>query len=184
MVNLKGHEWLSLFVGIWVFSILSTIVMCLTICGKLDNIAAVERTESYTYNIEHAYFDSYTSDAVDEPMAEEYSSYQESLLAGKAGQSHEFTVTHYCGCAKCCGQWSGGSESEAIGASGIPLIPGKSVAVDTRVIPLGTVLWDEDGNEYYAMDTGSGVNGYRIDLFTGCHNEAVRLGVQTKILYW
>ena len=100
-------------------------------------------------------------------------------------KSAQFTVTHYCGCVKCCGSWSSGSESDAVGAAGTKLTPYYSVAVDTSVIPLGTILHDADGNEYKAEDTGSAIKGYRIDLFIGNHAEAIELGVKRNVtLYW
>ena len=100
-------------------------------------------------------------------------------------KSAQFTVTHYCGCVTCCGSWSSGSESDAVGAAGTKLTPYYSVAVDTSVIPLGTILHDADGNEYKAEDTGSAIKGYRIDLFIGNHAEAIELGVKRNVtLYW
>ena len=100
-------------------------------------------------------------------------------------KSAQFTVTHYCGCVTCCGSWSSGSESDAVGAAGTKLTPYYSVAVDTSIIPLGTILRDADGNEYKAEDTGSAINGYRVDLFIGDHAEASELGVKRNVtLYW
>lgn len=95
-----------------------------------------------------------------------------------------FKVTHYCGCSKCCGKWSSGSDENAVGCLGINLTPYCSIAVDPSVIPLGTVLFDENGNEYKAEDTGSAIKGNRIDLFTGNHEEALNLGLNEITLYW
>ena len=64
-----------------------------------------------------------------------------------------FVVTSYCGCSKCCGKWSSGSDSNAIGCLGVKLTPYYSIAVDKSIIPLGTVLWDDEGNYYRAEDT-------------------------------
>ena len=95
-----------------------------------------------------------------------------------------FKVTHYCGCSKCCGKWSSGSNENAIGCLGVKLTPYYSIAVDPTVIPLGTVLWDDNGNYYRADDTGSAIKGNRIDLFVGNHEEALNLGVREITLYW
>lgn len=95
-----------------------------------------------------------------------------------------FTVTHYCGCSKCCGAYSDGSESVAYGASGKRLEALVSVAVDPSVIPLGTVLHDAEGRLYRAEDTGGAINGNRIDLFVGDHQEAINMGVREMELYW
>lgn len=95
-----------------------------------------------------------------------------------------FKVTHYCGCAKCCGKWSQGSESETIGAYGVTLTPYHSIAVDPKLIPLGTVLHDKSGNWYVAEDTGSAIKGNRVDLFVGNHEQALSMGVSEIELYW
>lgn len=95
-----------------------------------------------------------------------------------------FKVTHYCGCSKCCGKYSGGSESVAYGASGKRLEALVSVAVDPSVIPLGTVLHDAEGRLYRAEDTGGAIKGNRIDLFVGDHQEAINMGVKEIKLYW
>lgn len=96
----------------------------------------------------------------------------------------EFTVTHYCGCSTCCGQWSSGSESEAYGCKGVKLTPYYSIAADPDVIPYGTIVHDQDGNAYEVVDTGSAIKGNKIDLFVGDHQEALNLGVKTIYLYW
>jgi 3D (Asp-Asp-Asp) domain-containing protein len=70
-----------------------------------------------------------------------------------------------------------------LGASGLELVPYRSIAVDPKVIPLGTVLFvpvakgvsftDEDGIEkthdgfFYAVDTGGAIKGRLIDFFVG-----------------
>lgn len=95
-----------------------------------------------------------------------------------------FKVTHYCGCSKCCGKYSGGSESVAYGASGKRLEALVSVAVDPSVIPLGTVLHDSEGRLYRAEDTGGAIKGNRIDLFVGDHQKALNMGVREMKLYW
>lgn len=124
----------------------------------------------------------------DDVTAHGYASLEAYLADGNKlpnEKSAQFTVTHYCGCVTCCGSWSSGSESDAVGAAGTKLTPYYSVAVDTSVIPLGTILHDADGNEYKAEDTGSAIKGYRIDLFIGNHAEAIELGVKRNVtLYW
>lgn len=94
-----------------------------------------------------------------------------------------FAVTSYCGCSKCCGKWSNGSDSDAVGCLGVKLTPYYSIAVDKSIIPLGTVLWDDEGNYYRAEDTGSGVKGHHIDVFTGDHEAALQAGVDSIRLY-
>lgn len=96
----------------------------------------------------------------------------------------EFLVTYYCGCNTCCGKWSDGQEHTAYGKQGTQLSPYYSIAVDPDIIPLGTICYDMEGNPYEAVDTGSKINGYHIDMFTGNHREALEHGTTTIMLYW
>lgn len=95
----------------------------------------------------------------------------------------EFKLTAYCSCRRCCGIWaenrpvdSNGNEL-VYGVSGELLRAGYSVAVDTSVIPYGTVLVI-NGQEYEAVDCGGAVNGNHIDVYFSEHEDAVEFGVQ------
>ena len=83
------------------------------------------------------------------------------------------TLTAYCPCAKCCGK------SDGITASGTQATAGRTVAVDTRLIPYGTEI-SIDGKTYIAEDCGGKVKGYTIDVFFNSHEEALNFGRQTK----
>lgn len=88
-----------------------------------------------------------------------------------------FTTTGYCNCRKCCGKWAGGPT-----ASGNMPRANHTVAVDPKVIPLGTHLL-VNGIEYVAEDTGSGVNGKHLDIYYDSHQTAWNHGVQ-KLEVW
>ncbi len=82
-----------------------------------------------------------------------------------------FKVTAYCACSKCCGK------SDGITASGTKATQGRTIAVDPKVIPLGsTVILN--GQEYVAEDVGGAVKGNRIDLYFDSHQDALNFGVQ------
>ena len=83
------------------------------------------------------------------------------------------TLTAYCPCVKCCGK------SDGITASGTQATAGRTVAVDTRLIPYGTEI-SIDGKTYIAEDCGGKVKGYTIDVFFDSHEEALNFGKQTK----
>lgn len=122
----------------------------------------------------------------DDKEAEGYASLEAMGLEVEDLYDHtaSFAVTSYCGCSNCCGKWSNGSDSDAVGCLGVKLTPYYSIAVDKSIIPLGTVLWDDEGNYYRAEDTGSGVKGHHIDVFTGDHEAALQAGVDSIRLYW
>ena len=67
------------------------------------------------------------------------------------------------------------------GTMGVPLTPGRSVAVDPALVPLGTPVWLEvDGPDpirrlCVAQDTGSAIKGARVDLFIGTGAVAGRI---------
>ena len=83
------------------------------------------------------------------------------------------TLTAYCPCVKCCGK------SDGITASGTQATAGRTVAVDTRLIPYGTEI-SIDGKTYIAEDCGGKIKGYTIDVFFDSHEEALNFGRQTK----
>lgn len=84
----------------------------------------------------------------------------------------ECTITAYCPCVECCGDWADG-----LTATGLPAGPG-IVAVDPEVIPLGSTVVI-DGQRYLAADTGSGVEGLHIDVCMASHGETVEQGSRT-----
>ena len=122
----------------------------------------------------------------DDIQATEYASLEAMEADGYIPYEHSavFIVTYYCGCSKCCGKYSGGSESEAYGALGTKLVPYYSIAVAPEVIPLGSIVKQADGTTYKAEDTGSAIKGNRIDVFTGDHEAALQLGIKKVELFW
>ena len=80
-----------------------------------------------------------------------------------------FKCTFFCPCRKCSGKWGYRT------ASGARCQENLTVAVDPKVIPLGTHLMI-NGKEYIAQDTG--VKGHWIDIFMESHQECLRNGVQ------
>ena len=95
----------------------------------------------------------------------------------------EFRLTAYCSCEKCCGIWAENRPVDAdgneivIGAAGDALTAGYSVAVDSDLIPYGTVILI-DGKEYEAQDSGGAIKDKRIDVYLNSHTEALEFGVQ------
>lgn len=81
------------------------------------------------------------------------------------------TITHYCNCSECCGQWAGGGT-----ASGTTPTAGRTVAAD---LPFGTRLLI-NGHEYTVED--SGVYGCWVDIYCDSHAEALARGMyQTEV---
>ena len=96
-------------------------------------------------------------------------------------------LTHYCICEKCCGK-TPDHPAYGITASGREAVPYISVAVDPDIIPLGSTVWlmFSDGGRIQcrADDTGSAIQGARIDLCVSSHTEALEHGVDYITVYW
>lgn len=122
-------------------------------------------------------------DAREEEAQEDFENEKiEAALLEKAIRLDDVTVTHYDPCVKCCGKTDG------ITATGVPVTPYYTVAVDPEVIPLGSEVLVDYGDgviHYYrAEDTGGGVNGKHIDLCVTDHTEALTLGVRQATVWF
>lgn len=89
----------------------------------------------------------------------------------------DFVATAYCICYKCCGKTP---EDLAYGvtASGAKATPGRTVAVDPNVIPLGSTVIVNGKEFYVAEDTGKAIKGNRVDICFSTHEEALQFGRQ------
>ena len=100
----------------------------------------------------------------------------------------EYKITHYCSCPQCCGVWAENRPLDENGqeivltASGERAEAGRTIAVDPDVIPLGSTVII-NGQEYVAQDTGGAIQGNRIDIYCGSHEEALQLGVISTEVY-
>ena len=83
-----------------------------------------------------------------------------------------FKLTAYCPCEKCCGEWADG-----ITYTGTTATPGRTIAVDPNVIPLGSTVYI-NGQAYIAEDIGGAIKENRVDVFFATHEEALQFGVQ------
>lgn len=82
------------------------------------------------------------------------------------------TITHYCPCEKCCGQWASGYT-----ASGTLATAYRTCAAD---LPFGTEVMI-NGQVWIVEDRG--VGGMWIDLFVGDHDLAYQLGIYEADVY-
>lgn len=107
---------------------------------------------------------------------------EEALLA-RSHKLENVKITFYC-CEEyehICGTGNG------ITASGRRVTPYVSCAVDTSIIPLGsTIMIEHNGEMVYlrADDTGSAIQGNRMDIAVQGHQEALGLGVKTADIWW
>lgn len=87
-----------------------------------------------------------------------------------------FKVTHYCPCYFCSGSWGANTATGTIPA------PGRTIAVDPSVIPLGSKV-EINGHIYTAEDTGGAIRGNKIDIYVSDHTTALNAGVYYADVY-
>lgn len=85
-----------------------------------------------------------------------------------------FQITHYCPCAICNGR------SDGLTATGTKLTPGRTIAVDPSVIPLGSTVWIEG---YGTRIAEGAIKGKHIDMLVSGHAEAYDKGVVYRDVY-
>ncbi len=93
-----------------------------------------------------------------------------------------FTVTAYCTCRICCGNYSPEvTGREARTATGSIPQQGRTIAVDPMVIPYGTSVHIDGMGDYIAEDCGGAIRQNHIDVYFESHEAAVMFG--TRRLY-
>lgn len=117
-----------------------------------------------------------------DPVAAKTVSYSSSLLATDAIKSNatslgNYKLTFYCPCATCNGV------AGAKTASGTTPTEGRTIAVDSSVIPLGSRVYIEGYGVFIAEDTGGAIKNNKIDILVSSHSRAYDLGVQYANVY-
>jgi 3D (Asp-Asp-Asp) domain-containing protein len=69
-------------------------------------------------------------------------------------------------------------QAEPITATGTTARAGRTVAVDPKVIPLGSRIFIEGLGERIAEDVGGGIKGNHIDVYLGTVPQAFRFGIK------
>ena len=92
------------------------------------------------------------------------------LSSNKGKSLGTFSTTGYCNCSICAGAYAGRATS-----SGVMPKANHTIAADPSVLPIGTRVII-NGQEYKVEDTGSGVNGNKIDIYYDNHDAAMAHG--------
>lgn len=91
-----------------------------------------------------------------------------------------FTLTAYTAGPESTGKKPGDPEY-GITFSGVPVQEGVTIAVDPKIIPLGTRVYIDGIGYRVAQDTGSAIKGNRIDIYMPDLHEALKFGVKKNI---
>lgn len=175
---LRGKIWSILI--IFLFLITLSAAICLKSEG--DNLKTINDSLNITLQEKDTVIESLkteNSNLVDQISQlqkenEQRTTIQNQSTATNSTNLGQFKITAYCNCSKCCGKWAGGPT-----ASGTTPTAGRTIAVDPKVIPLGTKVII-DGHTYIAEDTGSAIKGKKIDMYFASHSEAMAWGVKHK----
>lgn len=95
----------------------------------------------------------------------------------------EFTLTAYCGCEICCGDWSGGNT-----AAGTKPTEGRTVGTDWFVLNKGLQIYIENvGLRTVEDKTAEWINdrygGRIIDVYFTSHEDAIKFGKKKAKVY-
>jgi len=154
------------------FKTISIIIFCIILAIILREIVRAESVEN----------NSEIHEAIPEYHQHEITQKTVSYLPTTERKIETYTITAYCSCEKCCGEWAtkrnGGP---VIGAYGVELTPGYSVAAP---LPFGTKLII-DGKTYEVQDTTASwiVDRYAgriIDIYCADHAAAIEFGKQVR----
>ena len=88
-----------------------------------------------------------------------------------------FKLTFYCACE----QFSGGYGNNT--ATGTKCTEGRTIAVDPKVIPLGSEVFIEGFGSFIAEDTGGAIKQNKIDIYLSDHDRCYSLGVAKANVY-
>ncbi|TQR18886.1 LysM peptidoglycan-binding domain-containing protein [Psychrobacillus soli] len=110
-----------------------------------------------------------TSPPIEEPVVKE-----EKVEVVEAQVANELTVTATAYTAYCTG--CSGTTAYGIDLRSNP--NQKVIAVDPKIIPLGTKVWVEGYGEAIAGDTGGAIKGHKIDVFIPSYDSAMEWGVK------
>ena len=166
--------------------IISAIVVIKAASIKTETTTEIEPTTQITTQIE---LETETeTEIIELGTQKEVETEVETEMQPKLVSMGTFTVTAYCSCHLCCGEFADNRPLDeygnpiVYGASGEELIADYSIATDVGLIPYGeTILIN--GREYVAHDCGAAIQGNRIDIYMSCHEKALEWGVQNVEIF-
>ncbi len=88
-----------------------------------------------------------------------------------------FKLTFYCPCVRCNGR------SDGLTRSGTIAQEGRTIAVDPKVIPLGSRVYIDGYGVFIAEDTGGAIKSQKIDVFLDSHSRCFENGIAHADVY-
>ncbi len=117
-----------------------------------------------------------------EPVAAKTVAYSADLAVTDVIKSNatalgNYKLSFYCPCATCNGR------SDAKTAAGTTMQEGRTIAVDTSIIPLGSRVYIDGYGVFVAEDTGSAIRNKKIDICVASHDRAYEIGIKYADVY-
>lgn len=89
----------------------------------------------------------------------------------------KYRLSFYCPCTTCNGRSDGKTKI------GTRMAEGRTIAVDSRIIPLGSRVYIDGYGVFIAEDTGGAIKGNRIDVCVSSHSRAYDIGIDYADVY-
>lgn len=100
----------------------------------------------------------------------------------------EFEYTGYCKCTICCDSYGSNRPvldgKEVVYTSSGEYASKYTIAVDPKVIPIGSMVYLEGYGMRIAQDVGGAIKGNRVDIYCETHDEALTVGRQKGMKVW
>lgn len=88
-----------------------------------------------------------------------------------------FRLSFYCPCEICNGR------ADKKTKMGTQMVEGRTIAVDTSIIPLGSRVYIDGYGLFIAEDVGGAIKDKKIDIAVSDHDHAYELGVDNAAVY-
>lgn len=101
----------------------------------------------------------------------------DSLIQNNTKKLGNYRLSFYCPCATCNGRSDGKTRI------GTKMAEGRTIAVDSSIIPLGSRVYIDGYGIFIAEDTGGAIKGNRIDVCVSSHSRAYAFGIDRADVY-
>ena len=118
-----------------------------------------------------------TGDVIPRTVAKSASLAADSTIRSNARNLGSFRLSFYCPCEKCNGR------TDKKTKMGTEMVEGRTIAVDTSVIPLGSRVYIDGYGLFIAEDIGGAIKESKIDIVVSDHDHAYELGIDNATVY-